>query len=435
MATTGINKWEKYFKGQNLETFVKANSKATATKNKTDTGLTLAHGEPITVVGGTSYPPTGRLDILYKNKPYTFHIDCIEKPGRGGSAGKMNIDATKLIAQGDIEVVPVLQGQADVKCKCFYDARELYDAVIYGLDNEPSVPEAVTDQMIDYFKDNLRGDYNIVWQEGITPSQKTELGKYFGEVLIGYLGLNKVTGHTSISPWQQSNIKCFIVPDDPSFAGVDSAFLCHDGTIIPISSKFGKGAQASIFANIMPVAVKNKSTLPNGVLKDLAEISSKYANPAREGKKIVYEYGIKHILELKDISNPYDVYTNFKSGKIKPEYAHVATAVRTYVMNGGDGKESSAKELVNNLPKSLSSCLARGISDRLNADSASVTAAKSLIAGKNFYQANLNDGDWNRGKVFFNIRKAGDMKLTFTGSKAATTDIELKQGLLNYLLA
>ena len=252
MATTGINKWEKYFKGQNLETFVKANSKATATKNKTDTGLTLAHGEPITVVGGTSYPPNGRLDILYKNKPYTFHIDCIEKPGRGGSAGKMNIDATKLIAQGDIEVVPVLQGQANVKCKCFYDSRELYDAVIYGLDNEPSVPEVVTDQMIDYFKDNLRGDYNIVWQEGITPSQKTELGKYFGEVLIGYLGLNKVTGHTSISPWQQSNIKCFIVPDDPSFAGVDSAFLCHDGTIIPISSKFGKGAQASIFANIMP---------------------------------------------------------------------------------------------------------------------------------------------------------------------------------------
>ena len=104
-------------------------------------------------------------------------------------------------------------------------------------------------------------------------------------------------------------------------------------------------------------------------------------------------------------------------------------------MKGGDGKESSAKELINNLPKSLSSCLARGISDRLNGDSASVAAAKSLIAGKNFYQANLNDGDWNRGKVFFNIRKAGDMNLTFTGSKAATTDIELKQGLLNYLLA
>ena len=436
MATVKDKKWEKYFKGRTVETFVKANSKATASKNKTNDNTTLAHGTAIMVVGGNTYDfGSHRVDIIYNNRPYTFPIDCIEKPGRGGSEGKMNIDATKLIAQGDIQVIPILQGQADVRCKCFHSASELYDAVLAGLDAEPSVPESVMDQMVDYFKDNLRGDYNMIWQEGITDSQRTELGKYFGEVLIGYLGLNNVSGHTSLSPWSGKRIKCFIVPDDPSFAGVDSAFLCENGEIIPISSKFGKGAQASIFANIIPVAIKNYSTLPAGPLKDITDIAKTYTNPQREGKKIVYEYGIKYILKDTSIKNTYDVFTNFKSGKIKKEYAHILSDLRKYVLAGGDGSESSAQALITNLPNSISAIFARGISDRLNGHSASIEAAKALIAGKNFYQANLQDGDWMRGKVFFRITKAGDMKLTFTGSKAATTDIELKQGLVNYLLS
>lgn len=433
MAKTGRVKWEHYFKGRTIDTFVKANSKATETKNKTSTGVTLAHGTPITVFGGDIYET--KLQIGWgNNQTGELHIDCIDKPGKTNV--RMQIEATKLISLGHDMVIPSILGIPDVKCKCFKTPKEIALSVIHGLENEPSVPDYVTEQLLDYFMDNLDGNYNFTWSRAVVDGIRKQIGTYVGEMLVGYIGLAGASQHMSknILP---KDTECFLVPDDPQFAGVDSLFLAKDGTQVPVSSKYGRGALASVWANIIPVAIKYKSTLRDCVLKDLVTAAEAVGgDPARKGKEIVYEYGIKKILEV-DTDKPYEVFKAFKAGK-PAEHAPVLLKALQYVKSGGDGTESSANVLITNGRKggkSLTAILSRGIADRLNNDTTSLNEAKRLIAGKDFYQANLDDSKFLKGEVYFRMNKAADMSLSFSGSKASTSNIDASQGTVNYLLA
>lgn len=433
MAKTGRVKWDHYFKGRTVETFVKANSKATETKNTTTSGVRLAHGTPITVFGGDQY--NTKLQISWGNNSSELHIDCIDKPGKTNV--RMQIEATKLISKGSDEVVPSILGIPDVKCKCFTTPEQIATSVIHGLENEPSVPDYVTEQVVDYFMSNLDGNYNFTWSRAVVDGIKKQLGTYVGEMLVGYIGMsNAAQGHLSQNILPKNN-KCFLVPDDPQFAGVDSLFLAEDGTQVPISSKYGRGALASVWANIIPVAMKYKSSLPDCVLKDLvAAAEAVGGDPTRKGKEIVYQYGIKQILGV-DTDTPYDVFKAFKAGK-PAEHAPVLLKALQYVKSGGDGTESSAQVLITNGKKggkSLTAILSRGIADRLNNDTTSLNEAKRLIAGKDFYQANLDDSKFLKGEVYFRMSKAAQMNLSFSGSKASTSNIDASQGTVNYLLA
>ena len=433
MAKTGRVKWEHYFKGRTVDTFVKANSKATETKNTTTSGVKLAHGTPITVFGGDQYDT--KLQISWGNNSSELHIDCIDKPGKTNV--RMQIEATKLISKGSDEVVPSILGIPDVKCKCFTTPEQIAKSVIHGLENEPSVPDYVTEQVVDYFMSNLDGNYNFTWSKAVVDGIKKQLGTYVGEMLVGYIGMsNAAQGHLSQNILPKNN-KCFLVPDDPQFAGVDSLFLAEDGTQVPISSKYGRGALASVWANIIPVAMKYKSSLPDCVLKDLVSAAEAVGgDPTRKGKEIVYQYGIKQILGV-DTNAPYDVFKAFKAGK-PAEHAPVLLKALQYVKSGGDGTESSAQVLITNGKKggkSLTAILSRGIADRLNNDTTSLNEAKRLIAGKDFYQANLDDSKFLKGEVYFRMSKAAQMNLSFSGSKASTSNIDASQGTVNYLLA
>jgi len=433
MAKTGRVKWEHYFKGRTVDTFVKANSKATETKNTTTSGVKLAHGTPITVFGGDQYDT--KLQISWGNNSSELHIDCIDKPGKTNV--RMQIEATKLISKGSDEVVPSILGIPDVKCKCFTTPEQIAKSVIHGLENEPSVPDYVTEQVVDYFMSNLDGNYNFTWSKAVVDGIKKQLGTYVGEMLVGYIGMsNAAQGHLSQNILPKNN-KCFLVPDDPQFAGVDSLFLAEDGTQVPISSKYGRGALASVWANIIPVAMKYKSSLPDCVLKDLVSAAEAVGgDPTRKGKEIVYQYGIKQILGV-DTNAPYDVFKAFKAGK-PAEHAPVLLKALQYVKSGGDGTESSAQVLITNGKKggkSLTAILSRGIADRLNKDTTSLNEAKRLIAGKDFYQANLDDSKFLKGEVYFRMSKAAQMNLSFSGSKASTSNIDASQGTVNYLLA
>jgi len=433
MAKTGRVKWDHYFKDRTVSTYVKANSKSTLGKNITGDGVKLDHGTPITVFGGDTY--STRLQISWQGRRSDFPLDCIDKPGKTNV--RMQIEATKLIAKGDDKVVPNILGVPDVKCKCFNTPEQIAASVIDGLEREPSVPDYVTEQVLDYFMDNLSGNYNFTWSESVVDGIKKQLGTYVGEMLVGYIGLaGAPVGHMSRNVLPR-DMDCFLVPDDPQFAGVDSLFLAKDGSQVPISSKYGRGALASVWANIIPVAMKYKSSLSDCILKDLVTAAEAVGgDPSRKGKEIVYQYGIRQILGV-DTDKPYEVFKAFKSGNLK-EHAPVLLKALQYVKAGGDGTESSAKVLITNGKqggKSLTAILSRGIADRLNNDAKSLAEAKRLIAGKDFYQANLDDSKFLKGQVYFNMSRAADMKLSFSGSKASTSNIDASQGTVNYLLA
>ena len=85
-----------------------------------------------------------------------------------------------------------------------------------------------------------------------------------GELLIGYLAL---IGGSGSAPWGKA--KRFLIPADPSFCGVDS-WIDDGETVWPVSSKFGHGAAASVFSNILPLAIRRGAT---GVLGELVAAS------------------------------------------------------------------------------------------------------------------------------------------------------------------
>jgi hypothetical protein len=83
---------------------------------------------------------------------------------------------------------------------------------------------------------------------------------------------------------------------------------------------------------------------------------------------------------------------------------------------------------------SITGYFTRTIATDLNNCPNSIEFLKELIAGKKFYQANLNIQKWMKGEVEYNYVSSGKVNLKIFGDKSPLTDITAKQGLVNYLL-
>lgn len=350
--------------------------------------------------------------------------------GRKGATENLKIQSDKLIRSGKFEE-RTLNGQ-DITCAVFTTAEKLENSILKALKDNKNVGPHIYDVVQDYFKsDNLK---KLEWNDSFRSSDINELGKYLGELIIGVIVLRgKTNGKFSTDIFQGERIKEFIVPDDPSFSGVDSAFVKEDGTLIPISSKLGAGAKASFFTNLLPKVI-DKRDLKNSVIKDIAAIAksvgvTRASLYAKKGaKEITYEYGIRKILGIdsKKVPNTYQVFLDAKKNKITKELMLVINAIRE--------NPDIEKIVKDKLPFSMTSAFSREIARRLNSDNDSLDIVTNVLAGKEFYQANLDVNKWKNGEVFFKILPSGKAKVSFIGSKAAIMDIEAKQGLVNYEL-
>jgi hypothetical protein len=447
MARSGKQAWEKYFKGQEVKTTVKANSKSSVKTNNLKVGGStkkLDHGTAITVFGGDEYK--AQLGVRLDDGTYGYlPLTSIQKPTE--QKATYNIEAHKLIQLGKKEKRSYNGVEYDFRV--FKTAEELAKSILYGLEHEPSVPDYLIEQMFEFFYENIEGDVSkINWNADIQGGDKTEIGKYIGELLPGFLILSKKTSAFSQRDFiYTTTLPEYIVPEDPSFSGVDSIFdyrnVQSDGGISPISSKYGVGAKASFWSNIMPEVLKYSdkfSKLPRtSTIKKLIDIAGNYPNVERSGRSIVFEYGMKYFLG-DFVNDPGDIYKKIAADKtpVNPEVASVTRAAKSKLstLNSSVYKETSAPVLIKNLKggKSLTSIFSRAIADELNADDKTVMLIKELVSGKNFFQLNLDESKFKRGQIYFNVKRSSAVQITFTGSKAATNDIAAKQGTVNYLL-
>jgi hypothetical protein len=72
------------------------------------------------------------------------------------------------------------------------------------------------------------------------------------------------------------------------------------------------------------------------------------------------------------------------------------------------------------------------MADRLNSDGKSVEAMIEILAGKNFWQANLDIMEWKKGNIKYRMVSSGKASVQIIGSKSAIDDIDAKQGMVNY---
>lgn len=440
MASSGKEKFEKYFKGKEISTFVKgkANQQVKITNEKGIVIDTIYANTPITVPAVKDF--SSKYKILYKkNNKQTIgyiHESFVSKPidtSKGGATELLGIQSNTLITLGKKDIFEY--NGMKISGYSFTTASQLANSILANLRKNPKVNRdnsGILSVLENYFKSS--DPKKITWNKEVLPSEINELGKYLGELLLGYIILKSPSSYPVI----KGTPKYFFIPDDPSFKGVDTFIKTTTG-LYPVSNKFGVGAKASFFGNLLPIALEKYQYLPsNSTIKKIADITKKLNISSADllrnkgAKNIVYEYGTRVILGIPatKVKNTYDVYTNIKtsvaSKNLTKESSTVIDAIKSI-----KNLETNIKI---NLPKSITAFFNRQIAAELNSDSKSLNFMLDVLAGKEFYQANLNIDRWKKGEIIYSLTKSGDVSINIIGSKSAISDIDAKQGLINYEL-
>ena len=444
MSRGGEQSWQKYFEDSDIKTTVKESGSLLNAKTYSPIG-SLSEGTEIEVLKQDSYNSYRRgnsrhVRVVHGSKIGLFPFSKIAKPliknpGKE-SVPKLNILAEDFIGDGKDEKINLASGLEPVKV--LSTVQQIKDGVFDGLSKKATKFPIIKEQFEKYF---ASGDYTKIDLTDISDTHKNELGVYFGEILLGLLAITKQTTVFHPNIFLGKKIQDMCVPTDPAFKGVDSFIRCTDGELIPISSKYGVGAKAAFFGNLLPAGIKNYNDIRvgNSVFSQLAKtaktinITAKTLEGNRGAKEILYEYGIRKILGINKQSIPrtYDVYNKMRTGVSNNQTELVEDAIRNYT-DKIEGVPNIMDKVIEGLPNTTSSFFSRAISEKLNSDTKSQTQMKEILAGKNFYQANLDPTKWKNGTVYFRLVNTGSIDLKIIGSKASLNSIDAKQGTINY---
>jgi len=445
MSSSGAEAWERYFKGSNIKTTVKKSGKLLNEKTYSPL-ISVSEGDEIEVLNQKSYITYARGTSKYVRVvlgakiglyPFTSIAKPLaKKPGKE-TVPRLGILAEDFINEGKNENINLSSGVEPVKV--ISSIKQIKDGVLDGLSTKAKNFPVIVDQFKIYFDS---GDYTKIDLTDISDTHVNELGTYFGEILIGLIVLSKQTSVLHPNIFVGKTPKDIIVPTDPAFLGVDSFIRMTNNKLIPISSKYGVGAKASFFGNLLPKGLKhyNNINVGNSAFSRVAKsaktinITAQKLESKQGSKEVLYEYGIREILGLrkKDIPNSYRIFTKLKTGINDSETNNVLNAIENY--SGSVEGINIMPKIIDNLPNSATSFFSRAISSKLNEDLKSITQMKEILAGKNFYQANLQTNHWQKGNVKFRLINTGEIELKIIGSKASVTDINAKQGMINYEL-
>jgi len=316
----------------------------------------------------------------------------------------------------------------------FSSADILKKSILLGIKKESLLGSDLAEMMEEFFEKK-----SFTWPKNISLQIKNKFGVYIGEVLIGYCILKG--WRDSISPYPfNGTVKQVIIPTDPAFTGVDSFIEMQDKTVYPVSSKYGEGAKASIFANLLPMGVENLNRLTASKFKTLCNIAVQPGKKPTDARAIVYEYGIRKILNLstQEFPSPGLLYEDIKANKLstnsKKAIEKLQMLAKTPNKLGGVTLPTKITGQFGQSNNWVSSYFNYVIAAHLQTDRESIQQMKKILCAKNYWQSNLKDSEWLRGKLQFNIINSGDAGLTIDGAKSPATDITSKQGWLNYKL-
>lgn len=417
MASSGKQKFDKYFAGKTrVETYAKGQrGQAVCVFGKPLGPLvlgTIPDGHPITVLPAATFE--GRYRIEYKDRQDCLAVGFISdantgKPKGNGLLGMVleRITAADFIAEAQ---TTELNG---VKCYVFHDGETLLQTIKQNAERV---------KIDSHLLDTIRGLPAVRWSNRALEQERKRFGVYLGELLIGYQAL---VGETGLAPWRKANR--FMIPVDPSFCGVDS-WIDDGQTVWPVSSKFGHGAAASVFSNILPLAIKRGAT---GVLGDLVT-ASKDAGVTAEtllnktgSKDVLYHYGMRNVLKV-NIGDPVSIFTAVKNGRPHPRLNDVAEAISNHPM--------ASDQIRAALPNSITSFFCRVLAANMEACSETKEQFMDILCDKSYIQANLVVDKWLSGVIDFRFTKSGESFLRIIGNKSAISDITCKQGMVNYRL-
>ena len=293
------------------------------------------------------------------------------------------------------------------------------------------------------------GAVKMNWPDSIPKNIRNEVAKYLPEVTIGMNVWDRANVFKDSSEFVKKAGKMtrFLLPDDAAFSGIDS-FLISNKEFVPISSKSGTGAKASLFTNFFKQAVEKNIAFKSTILKDYMKVLQSNKDGVagvKSAKNSVFSYVIRNILkinntQLSDVSVFLKEVTGYR-GKAKgkdaiPFFSKPSQLVLTALLKQ-KGKFVASGDLFDNLPFTVAGIFTREIAGRMNADKVALTEILQALGMKEFFQANLNAQKFTTSgiteyKIAEVSQKSGRISIAITGAKSAATDLSMKQGSLNY---
>ena len=426
MATNGKAKFNKYFQGKQVDTKIrcgKGPAKVYLSSNSKVSICELIEGTEISVLPANDYIP--KYKIMYDGKIGYVPEKFISKPKKDKGATEMlGIYSNELAKNGLSGTVNFSDGLTAVKQ--FYTKKEIKDSVITALSSKENVcKEIVTN--VNHIFSFLPSSFH--WDACIDRFEIDELGKYIGELLFGAVILHK-------GLFDGKEVVGLAIPDDPTYNGLDSFLYLTGGQTIGISSKYGAGAKASFFTNILDKIYQLRYVMPDCVLKNMCMVYE----PFKHSREFIYEYGIKHILGLHEINNPYKLYDAVRKGQavpVKDELMAVMIAIDDMIMK--EDMPNAASVITNTkirqeLPYSITSFLCRKIAEQLNSCPVSMEYMRQVLQTSPIYQVHLDHYKWASGKIRFDAYNVKSSTIKIVGNKSALNDITCSQGMLNYEL-
>lgn len=342
------------------------------------------------------------------------HIRCggilfVVKPA-GGATENLKLKSTHLAKSGRIEFL-LLNGKKDVECFTFQKAEDLASSILQEFKDNPRVGLPIIKTFQKYFDGSSIDTFK--WNPDVLPSEKNELGKYLGELLIGYQSL------------KQKTVKKFVVPNSSRFPGIDCAIIDKDNKTIGISNKFGTGGKSSFFTSILQKVLIKK--IPKGArtLKRLATLATKIDSP----REIVYEWGIRSFLGFtkNEVPDTHQIFKDLATKKISKTTKMVLDRAKQFCFVEKFGQYLTAKEGYSSLTNYFGFELANQLSK--NAE-----GMEFMHKALNFLQASLNISKWVKGEIFYTVNQSSKMKLQIQAGKSSTSDLHTKQGLITFSL-
>lgn len=346
----------------------------------------------------------------------------LAKPSAEGGKGNLSSLDARVFSSFGISGKFDYRGES-VEVKIFDSPNRIEKSIIEGCRTNPLLGKDVAEVFKEFFTTG-----KLSWNR-INPQAINKLGVYVGEILVGWVFLKSLEKkHFNKNPFYGSPIK-FILPTDPAFSGVDSFIVMSNKKYYSLSSKLGVGAAASLFTNILDKGIKNSSKLNGSVFRDLCQICIAENLSYKESRAIVYNFGIRKLLKISKakIEDVNSVYEQILSGKLGPEAKMVIESIKKYP--GADAP------VIKNLPNSVSAFFNREIAKTLNNDSQSLKQMKEILSGKDYWQGNLDAGEWSKGNLNYDWLSSAAAKLEIIGTKGSTEDISSKQGWINYRLS
>jgi hypothetical protein len=360
----------------------------------------IEKGKKVTVLKSDNY--CSKYYVKYDDNRFGYVQEkYIEKPRKEtGPTENLKIQMATLIKGGHLE--NYFWGNELIECRVFYSAGQLINSIVDGIQKNHNLSDELKIQISGILR-NINS--KIIWHASLDISDINELGKYLGECLIGLKSLIDRTADKVLFPVKSN------------FPLVD-CFLYYKGQVLPLSMKYGRGANAQLFSILNRFSDEFfDNDLKRSRIYSLIQSNNEYKNQ----RHAVYDFVLNRAMGRN--VDPVRVFELAQQNRIEGDLQTICN----YIYDTCD-----KKKIIDLLPDSLTTYCAQCAANLLNRCQLTIPVITKYIESIALDQYHLDNKEWLNGNIAFKVKRADASNFKVYYGKSVMKDIRAARGLLTF---